>query len=70
MRKYGGILLLAGILGAFYSSSRLQTAEPLPEDVVAMQGLRYEAGRWSVSRYACFGIAAIGALFLLIPKTR
>lgn len=70
MRKYGGILLLGGILGAFYSGSRLQTAQPVPEDVHAFAALDHDAGRWSVARYGCYAAAALGCLMLLFPRGR
>ena len=70
MRKMGAILLFGGILGAFYCSSQLQRVEPLPEGVLAMDGMKYEAGRWAVARYACFGAAGIGFLLAIFPRGR
>src|SRR5512145_414359 len=67
MRKMGAILLLGGILGAFYCSSQLQKVEPLPEDVLTMDAMNYAAGRWEFARYACFGVAGIGFLLAMFP---
>jgi len=70
MRKLGGILFLAGVLGAFYSSSRLQTAEPLPDGTSIRSALEYDAGRWTLARYAFVGVAGLGFLLALFPKGR
>jgi hypothetical protein len=70
MRNLGGILLLLGILGFFYSSTRLEDSEPLPEGVSVSEGFEQPAGRWELARYACAGAAGIGLLLALFPKGR
>jgi hypothetical protein len=68
MRNLGGILLLLGILGFFYTSSQLEDLEPVPQGLSVSEGLRYPAGRWDVARYACAAAAAFGLLLALVPK--
>ena len=70
MRSFGGILLVLGVLGFFYTSSRLGEAEPLPEGTSVSEGLNYPAGRWDVARYGCIGVAAVGLLIAMFPKGR
>ena len=64
------IALLGGIIGFFYSSARLGDAEAMPPDIPISEYTRYEAGRWELLRYACAGIAGIGALLALFPQGR
>ena len=70
MRNFGGILLLLGVIGFFYASSRMEKHEPLPQGVSVSQGLDKPAGRWEMARYACAGGAGIGLLLALFPKGR
>ncbi len=70
MRNFGAILLLAGILGFFYSSSRLEQQTPLPEGLTVRESLELPAGRWEIARYACGGAAALGLLLALLPRGR
>jgi hypothetical protein len=70
MRNFGGILLLLGVLGFFYASSRLDEVEPLPPGVSVSEGLEQPAGRWELARYGCAGAAGIGLLLALFPKGR
>jgi hypothetical protein len=70
MRNFGGILLILGILAFVYTSSRLETVEPLPEGLSNSEGLKEPAGRWEMARYACAGVAGFGLLMALFPKGR
>ena len=70
MRNFGAILLLLGILGFFYTSSRLDEAEPLPEGLSISEGLKEPAGRWEMARYGCGVVAGFGLLMALFPKGR
>jgi hypothetical protein len=70
MRNFGGILLILGVLGFFYASSRLGEAEPLPEGLSVSGGLHYPAGRWEMARYGCAGVAGFGLLMAMFPKGR
>ena len=70
MRNTGAILLLLGILGFFYSSSRLDAVEPLPEGLSVSEGLKEPAGRWEMARYGCAAAAAVGLLMAMFPKGR
>jgi hypothetical protein len=70
MRNFGGILLLLGVLGFFYASSRLDELEPLPPGKSLSEGLESPSGRWELVRYGCAGAAGIGLLLALFPKGR
>ncbi len=70
MRNLGAILLLLGILGVFYCSSRLSELEPLPEGLSISESLEQPAGRWETARYASGAGAAFGLLLALFPKGR
>ena len=70
MRNFGAILLLLGILGFFYASSRLDEVEPLPEGLSVSEGLKEPAGRWEMARYGCGAAAGFGLLMAMFPKGR
>jgi hypothetical protein len=70
MRNFGAVLLLLGILGFFYASSRLDEAAPLPEGISVTEGLRQPAGRWEMARFGCGAAAGIGLLVAMFPKGR
>ncbi len=70
MRNFGLIVLLVGIIGFLYASSRLGEMEPLPPDLSLSESLEQPAGRWELVRYGCGGTAAIGLLLALFPKGR
>jgi hypothetical protein len=70
MRNFGAVLLLVGVLGFFYSSTRLERETPLPEGLTVNEGLEHPAGRWEMARYVAGGAAAFGLLMALLPKGR
>jgi hypothetical protein len=70
MRNFGGILLVLGVLGFFYASSRLEEAPQLPAGLSVTEGLKAPAGRWEMARYACAGVAGFGLLMAMFPKGR
>ena len=70
MRNFGAVLLLLGILGFFYVSSRIDEIGPLPAGLSVSEGLKESAGRWEMARYGCMAAAGIGLLMLLFPKGR
>jgi hypothetical protein len=70
MRNFGAILLVLGILGFFYISSRLDEVEPLPEGLTVVEGLKEPTGRWEMARYGCAAAAGIGLLMAMFPKGR
>jgi len=70
MRNFGAILLLLGILGFFYSSSRIGEIEPLAEGLSVSEGLKEPAGRWEMARYGCVAVAGFGLLMAMFPKGR
>ncbi|HUL78177.1 MAG TPA: hypothetical protein VL691_13010 [Vicinamibacteria bacterium] len=70
MRSFGAVLLLLGILGFFYASSRLDDVEPLPQGLSVGEGVRLPAGRWQIARYGCGAVAGLGLLLAMFPKGR
>lgn len=70
MRNFGGTLLLLGILGFFYSSSRIDDLGPLPAGLSVSEGLKEPTGRWELARYAFGAVAGIGLLMAMFPKGR
>jgi hypothetical protein len=70
MRNFGAILLLLGILGFFYASSRLSDAKPLRQDLSVSDSVKEPAGRWEVARYGCAAMAGFGLLIAMFPKGR
>ncbi len=70
MRNFGAILLVLGIAGFLYSSSRLSDVAPLAPGLSVSEGLDQPAGRWELARYACGGAAAFGLLMAIFPKGR
>lgn len=70
MRNFGGILLLAGIIGFFYCGSEMSKYEPVPEGKTAVESLGYPAGRYEVGRWASACAAGFGFLLAMFPKGR
>jgi hypothetical protein len=70
MRNFGAVLLVAGILGFFYCSDRLQRVPPLPEGMDVSESLSQPAGRWEMARYASAAAAGFGLLMALFPRGR
>jgi len=70
MRNLGAILLLAGLLGFLYCSSRLSEVVPLPPGLSISDSLNEPAGRWEMARYGCGAAAAFGLLMTIFPKGR
>ncbi len=70
MRNLGGGLLVLGILGFLYSSSRLSETAPLDPGLSMSDSLDRPAGRWEMARYACAAAAGFGLLMAMFPKGR
>jgi len=70
MRNFGGFMLVLGIVGFLYCSSRASDAGAVPEGKSISESLEYDAGRWEVARYVCAGIGAFGLLMAMFPKGR
>ena len=70
MRNFGGMMLLLGIVGFLYCSSKLSETGSVPEGKTISESLQYDAGRWEVGRYACAGLGAFGLLMTMFPKGR
>jgi hypothetical protein len=52
MRNLGLLLIILGVVGFAWSSSRLSTADPVPEGLSVRRSLDYPAGRLEIARYA------------------
>jgi hypothetical protein len=70
VRRYGIMMLLVGILGFYYATSRMQEVEPVPPGISISEYTRYPAGRWELLRYGLAAIGGIGAIFALFPEGR
>jgi hypothetical protein len=70
MRNLGGILLLLGVIGFFYASSRVDALAPVPDGLGVRESLEYPAGRWDMARYGSAVVAGFGLLMTLFPKGR
>ena len=70
MRNFGAVLLLLGVFGFLYCSSRLSETAPLPEGLSVEDSLRQPAGRWEMARYASGAAAGFGLLMAIFPKGR
>ena len=70
MRSFGGVLLLAGLIGFFYCSSQLSGLEPVPEGAELGRYLEYDAGKYELGRYLGLTAAFVGVILSLFPKGR
>ncbi len=70
MRNFGLILLLLGIFGFVYASSRTSELGPAPEGLSLRESLESPAGRWEIARYAVAAVAGTGLILALFPKGR
>lgn len=70
MRNFGGIMLVLGILGFFYSTGQKDKHPAPPEGLTVSETMSYPAGRWEMARYAAAGIAGFGLLMAFFPKGR
>jgi hypothetical protein len=70
VRKWGLVLLMAGVLGFFYCSGQLSNLDPVPEGVEISDYTDYEAGKFELARYAAAIVGLIGGLMTLFPAGR
>ncbi len=68
MRNLGFVLLLAGVAGFFYCSSRASQYEPLRAGLSVSESLETERGQWDAGRYAGAAIAFTGLVLTMLPK--
>ncbi len=68
MRKTAGILLLFGILGFFYASSKIDDLEPVPDGLSVSESLEYPAARWTLARYGSASLAGLALMALVLSK--
>ena len=70
MRNLGLILLLVGVAGFFYCSSRASQYEPLRAGLSVSESLETERGQWDAGRYAAAAFAFTGLVLTMLPKGR
>lgn len=70
MRNFGFVLLLAGVAGFFYCSSRMSEFEPLRAGLSVSESLETERGKWEAGRYAGAAAAFMGLVITMVPKRR
>jgi hypothetical protein len=70
MRNFGFVLLLAGVAGFFYCSSRASELEPLRDGLSVSESLDTPRGQWDAGRYACAAGAFMGILLAMVPQGR
>jgi hypothetical protein len=70
MRNFGAVLMVLGILGFFYASSKLDEVPPLPDGLTVTESLREPAGQWQMARYGSAVAAGFGLLMAMFPKGR
>lgn len=70
MRNLGGLLLLLGVVGYFYASSRMSGLDPVAPELGVRESLSLPAGRWEMLRYGCAAGAGIGIVLALFAKDR
>lgn len=70
VRRFGMILLVLGVFGFFYASSRASEAGAVPEGLSLSESIDHPAGRWELARYAAAGVAMFGVLLALFPQGR
>jgi hypothetical protein len=70
MRNLGFFLILAGVAGFFYCSSRASQYEPLRAGLSVSESLETERGQWDAGRYAAAAFAFTGIVLTMLPKGR
>jgi len=70
MRNFGFVLLLAGVAGFFYCSSRASELEPLRPGLSVSESLETERGQWDAGRYAGAAAAFTGIVLAMLPRGR
>lgn len=68
MRTLGLLLLVGGLVGFFYCSTRLSGFEPVPASVPIGDYMQYEAGKWELARYGSALATLLGIVLSLFPK--
>ena len=70
MRTLGLALLVGGLLGFFYCSTRLAGLEPLPAGIAVGDYMRREAGRWELARYGTALAVLMGVILSVFARGR
>ena len=70
MRNFGFILLVAGVAGFFYCSSRASELPPLGDGLSVAESFETERGRWDTGRYGSAAAAFMGLVLTMVPQRR
>ena len=70
MRNFGAVLIVAGLFGFYYCSTRMAAVGPVPEGKSISESLEYEGGKWEVARYGAAFLGVLGVLMTLYPRGR
>jgi hypothetical protein len=70
MRHAGAVLVLVGVVGYFYCSSKVSGAPPYRQDAGILETLREPGARWDLARYASAFVGATGSVLLLFTRRR
>jgi hypothetical protein len=70
MRNFGFVLLLVGVVGFFYCSSRASELAPLRAGLSVSESLETERGQWDAWRYAAAAAAFTGFVLAMVPQGR
>ena len=68
MRNFGFVLVVVGIAGFFYCSSRASELQPLRQGLSVGESLETERGQWDAGRYGCAAAAFMGFVLTMVPK--
>lgn len=70
MRNFGAVLLLFGVAGFIYASSKLSGLDPVPAGISVEESLSLAAGRWEMVRFASAAGAGIGLVLAIFVRGR
>jgi hypothetical protein len=70
MRNFGAVLLLLGVAGFLFASSKLSGLDPVPPGMSVEESLSLAAGRWELARFASAAAAGIGLVFAIFVRGR
>jgi hypothetical protein len=70
MRTLGLALLVCGLLGFFYCSTRLAGLPPPPPGIAVGETSSDEAGRWERARYGTALAVLTGIILSVLPRGR
>lgn len=70
MRRFGFVLVVAGVAAFFYCQQRMEEYPAPPAGLAIEEAWRYPQERWRVGQYAAGFLGFVGGLLLMFPKGR